>query len=123
MEAHGIGQALRAWVSNHLLGHRDYLTLEGLATEGKAVLQAQMNSFGGLTITATKTYENELLEATVNLDEAKKQIKTQEKGLRSCEKEIKNQNKTIGELRKEIKSLKAEAKKKAVAKIETKGFE
>ena len=79
MERRGIGQALRAWVNNELLGRRNYSDLESLATDGAATIKVTLSSRGKLAINATETFETEVKQLEQENRDLQKTVKTQEK--------------------------------------------
>jgi len=104
MEARGIGQALRGWASNKLLGRRNYDVLEDLATKGEATLKIIHLPSGLLKIESAKTFETEATNLEAENKELKKTVKTQEKEIMRLREE------------KEITRLKAKKETKAAKK-------
>lgn len=79
MERRGVGQALRAWVGNEVLGRRNYSDLQGLVTDGTATIQVKLSDRGKLVITATETFEGEVTNLEQENKDLKKTVKNQEK--------------------------------------------
>jgi len=95
MERRGVGQTLRAWVNNELLGRRNYTDLKSLATNGTATIKISLAKTGGLSITPTETFEGEVTNLEQEIASLKKTVKAKDKEIASLEKAPAKKKKTV----------------------------